>query len=63
MAVSLTKGGNVSLTKEAPTMKTAMVGLGWDQGEPAQRPISSIDLAQCERERRRLMRALIKSCV
>ncbi len=30
MAVSLTKGGNVSLTKEAPTMKTAMVGLGWD---------------------------------
>ncbi len=35
MAVSLTKGGNVSLTKEAPTMKTAMVGLGWDQGEPA----------------------------
>ena len=30
MAVSLTKGGNVSLTKEALTMKTAMVGLGWD---------------------------------
>ena len=30
MAVSLTKGGNVSLTKEAPTMKTTMVGLGWD---------------------------------
>ena len=37
MAVSLSKGGNVSLTKEAPTMKTAMVALGWDQGEPAQR--------------------------
>merc|ERR1711879_922332 len=30
MAVSLTKGGNVSLTKEAPTMAEAMVGLGWD---------------------------------
>ena len=30
MAVSLTKGGNVSLTKEAPTMKTTMVGLDWD---------------------------------
>lgn len=30
MAVSLTKGGNVSLTKEAPTMKMALVGLGWD---------------------------------
>ncbi|SET46732.1 TerD family protein [Thorsellia anophelis] len=30
MAVSLTKGGNVSLTKEAPSMKTALAGLGWD---------------------------------
>ncbi|MEO5332917.1 MAG: TerD family protein [Magnetococcus sp. YQC-5] len=30
MPVSLTKGGNVSLTKEAPGMKSAMVGLGWD---------------------------------
>lgn len=30
MAISLTKGGNVSLTKEAPSMTTAMAGLGWD---------------------------------
>ena len=30
MAVSLVKGGNVSLTKEAPTMKVALSGLGWD---------------------------------
>lgn len=30
MAVSLVKGGNVSLSKEAPTMNVAMVGLGWD---------------------------------
>ena len=30
MAVSLVKGGNVSLTKEAPTMNIAMAGLGWD---------------------------------
>lgn len=30
MAVSLIKGGNVSLTKEAPTMNVAMAGLGWD---------------------------------
>lgn len=29
MAVSLVKGGNVSLTKEAPTMTVAMVGLVW----------------------------------
>lgn len=30
MPVSLTKGGNVSLSKEAPGMKAAMIGLGWD---------------------------------
>jgi tellurium resistance protein TerD len=30
MSVSLTKGGNVSLTKEAPGLTAALVGLGWD---------------------------------
>lgn len=30
MAVSLTKGGNVSLTKEAPGLENVRVGLGWD---------------------------------
>ena len=30
MGVSLTKGGNVSLTKEAPGLKAIIVGLGWD---------------------------------
>ena len=30
MGVSLSKGGNVSLTKEAPGLKAIMVGLGWD---------------------------------
>ncbi|MCK6526947.1 TerD family protein [Myxococcota bacterium] len=30
MAVSLAKGGNVSLTKEAPGLTKALVGLGWD---------------------------------
>jgi len=30
MGVSLTKGGNVSLTKEAPGMTNVLVGLGWD---------------------------------
>jgi tellurium resistance protein TerD len=30
MTVSLTKGGNVSLTKEAPGMTDVLVGLGWD---------------------------------
>lgn len=30
MAVSLQKGGNVSLTKEAPGLAAITVGLGWD---------------------------------
>ncbi|MFE7188749.1 TerD family protein [Kitasatospora sp. NPDC057541] len=30
MPVSLSKGGNVSLTKEAPGLTTVTVGLGWD---------------------------------
>ncbi|MDQ6658700.1 MAG: TerD family protein [Actinomycetota bacterium] len=30
MGVSLSKGGNVSLTKEAPHMTAVTVGLGWD---------------------------------
>lgn len=30
MAVSLSKGGNVSLSKEAPGLKAITVGLGWD---------------------------------
>jgi tellurium resistance protein TerD len=30
MGVSLTKGGNVSLTKAAPSLSTLVLGLGWD---------------------------------
>jgi len=30
MSVSLTKGGNVSLTKQAPNLTAVLVGLGWD---------------------------------
>lgn len=30
MAVSLSKGGNVSLAKEAPGIKNVLIGLGWD---------------------------------
>ncbi|MDR6113184.1 MULTISPECIES: TerD family protein [unclassified Sphingomonas] len=30
MAVSLSKGGNVNLTKEAPGLRGVRVGLGWD---------------------------------
>lgn len=30
MAVSLVKGGNVSLTKEAPNLSAVTIGLGWD---------------------------------
>ncbi|GLY07712.1 MULTISPECIES: TerD family protein [Actinoplanes] len=31
MSVSLAKGGNVSLTKQAPNLKAVTVGLGWDE--------------------------------
>lgn len=30
MAISLAKGGNVSLSKEAPGLKSVSLGLGWD---------------------------------
>lgn len=30
MAVSLSKGGNISLSKEAPDLTDVIVGLGWD---------------------------------
>ncbi len=30
MAISLQKGGNVNLSKEAPSLKTVIIGLGWD---------------------------------
>lgn len=30
MGISLTKGGNISLTKEAPGLSNIVVGLGWD---------------------------------
>jgi tellurium resistance protein TerD len=30
VSISLTKGGNVSLTKEAPGLTAVVVGLGWD---------------------------------
>jgi tellurium resistance protein TerD len=30
MGVSLSKGGNVSLSKEAPGLRNVLVGLGWD---------------------------------
>jgi tellurium resistance protein TerD len=33
MAVSLTKGGNVSLVKEAPGLSVILVGMGWDVRE------------------------------
>ncbi|MEO6502081.1 MAG: TerD family protein [Jatrophihabitantaceae bacterium] len=31
MGVSLAKGGNVSLTKQAPGLSAVLVGLGWDE--------------------------------
>ena len=37
MAVSLTKGGNVSLSKEAPNLSAILIGLGWDVSPFCQR--------------------------
>jgi len=33
MAVSLSKGGNISLSKAAPSLENILVGLGWDARE------------------------------
>ena len=30
MAISLQKGGNVNLSKEAPGISKMIIGLGWD---------------------------------
>ncbi len=30
MAISLNKGGNINLSKEAPNLENVLVGLGWD---------------------------------
>ena len=30
MAINLVKGGKLDLSKEAPTLKNALIGLGWD---------------------------------
>jgi tellurium resistance protein TerD len=46
MSVSLTKGGNVSLTKQAPGLTQIIVGLGWDarttDGQPFDLDASAI---------------------
>jgi tellurium resistance protein TerD len=33
MAISLTKGGNISLSKTDPSLRRMVIGLGWDQRE------------------------------
>ena len=46
MAISLSKGGNVSLSKEAPGLQRVTVGLGWDarttDGQPFDLDASAI---------------------
>lgn len=53
MAVSLVKGGNVSLSKEAPGLTSVTVGLGWDvrrtDGQPFDLDASAFALGQDER--------------
>lgn len=35
MSISITKGSSLNLTKEEPTLKKIMIGLGWDTGHYA----------------------------
>jgi tellurium resistance protein TerD len=55
MAISLSKGGNVSLSKEAPGLQKIMVGLGWDaratDGKPFDLDASAFLLGEGERVR------------
>jgi len=49
VVVNLTKGGNISLTKEAPGLRSVTVGLGWDarttDGQPFDLDASAIGCA------------------
>lgn len=55
MAISLSKGGNVSLSKEDPTLKMLHVGLSWDarstDGAPFDLDASAFMLAASEKVR------------
>lgn len=55
MAVSLSKGGNVSLSKEAPGLKRILIGLGWDaratDGKPFDLDASAFILAANDKVR------------
>ena len=55
MAISLSKGGNVSLSKEAPGLRRILVGLGWDaratDGNPFDLDASAFLLGEGDRVR------------
>lgn len=55
MPVSLSKGGNVSLSKEAPGLRSITVGLGWDaratDGKPFDLDASAFILGEGDRVR------------
>ncbi len=55
MAISLSKGGNVSLSKEAPGLRRILVGLGWDaratDGKPFDLDASAFLLGEGDRVR------------
>jgi tellurium resistance protein TerD len=42
MAISLQKGGNISLSQEEPGLKRVIIGLGWDTGK-AEGPVFDLD--------------------
>ena len=55
MAISLSKGGNVSLSKESPGLRRILVGLGWDaratDGKPFDLDASAFLLGEGDRVR------------
>ncbi|MEW5925921.1 MAG: TerD family protein [Gemmatimonadota bacterium] len=55
MAISLSKGGNVSLSKEVPGLRRILVGLGWDaratDGNPFDLDASAFLLGEGDRVR------------
>ena len=58
MAVNLSKGGRVSLSKEAPGLSKILVGLGWDTNSSDTGAEFDLDGQSRKREKFRLLQQL-----
>ena len=59
MAISLSKGGNVSLSKEDPTLDEIMIGLGWDARSTDWKSVSETAKAPPSDETRHLTQVIL----